>query len=44
MAEHPHGEMNIQAQEKTFRGAVSFALWSCTLIAIILAMMAAFLT
>ena len=25
MAEHKHGEMNIEEQEKTFRGFISFS-------------------
>lgn len=44
MAEHVHGSMEIGAQERTFRGTVSFTIRSCILIAIVLALMAAFLT
>ena len=28
MAEHKHGEMNIETQEKTFHGFVRFMTWS----------------
>jgi hypothetical protein len=27
MAEHKHGEMNTDAQEKTFEGFVRFSVW-----------------
>lgn len=27
MAEHKHGEMNTEAQEKTFEGFVRFTIW-----------------
>jgi hypothetical protein len=27
MAEHKHGEMNIQEQEKTFAGFIRYSLW-----------------
>ena len=28
MAEHKHGEMNVETQEKTFNGFIRFATWS----------------
>ncbi|RKT32496.1 aa3 type cytochrome c oxidase subunit IV [Roseovarius halotolerans] len=29
MAEHKHGDMNIEVQEKTFDGFVRIVAWSC---------------
>ena len=28
MAEHKHGEMNVETQEKTFNGFIRFPTWS----------------
>lgn len=36
MADHKHGEMDIEVHEKTFEGFVKAAAWSC--VAIILAL------
>lgn len=44
MAEHAHGEMDIRYQERLFRGFISFTVRSCVLIAIVVALMALFLT
>ena len=44
MAEYKHGEMEIGYQRQLFAGFVKFTLWVCVLIAITLALMAAFLT
>ncbi|MCZ0813578.1 MAG: aa3-type cytochrome c oxidase subunit IV [Pseudomonadota bacterium] len=32
MADHKHGEMNIEVQEKTFEGFVRIVAWSCVAI------------
>ena len=32
MADHKHGEMNIEVQEKTFDGFVKTVAWSCVVI------------
>jgi hypothetical protein len=32
MAEHKHGEMNTEVQEKTFEGFVKFTVWSVVVI------------
>lgn len=32
MAEHKHGEMNVEVQEKTFEGFIRFTVWSCVVI------------
>ena len=32
MAEHKHGEMNTEAQEKTFNGFVRITVWSVVVI------------
>lgn len=29
MAEHKHGEMDIEPQEKTFEGFIKAAIWVC---------------
>ena len=29
MAEHKHGEMDIEPQEKTFEGFIKTAMWVC---------------
>ncbi len=44
MAEYKHGEMEVGYQRQLFAGFVRFTVWLCILIAIILALMAAFLT
>lgn len=40
MAEHKHGSMNIDVQEKTFDGFVKFTTWSVVVIIAILIFMA----
>ena len=40
MAEHEHGTMNIEVQEKTFAGFVKATTWSCVAIVIALIFMA----
>lgn len=32
MAEHKHGEMNVEVQEKTFEGFIRFTVWSVVVI------------
>ncbi|HKL44659.1 MAG TPA: aa3-type cytochrome c oxidase subunit IV [Roseovarius sp.] len=32
MADHKHGEMDIEVQEKTFDGFVKIVAWSCVAI------------
>ena len=44
MAEYKHGEMEVGYQRQLFAGFVRFTVWLCILIAIVLALMAAFLT
>ena len=40
MAEHKHGSMNTDVQEKTFEGFVKFTTWSVVAIIAILIFMA----
>ncbi len=40
MADHKHGDMNIDVQEKTFNGFVKFSQWSVVAIIGILIFMA----
>ena len=40
MADHKHGEMNIEVQEKTFEGFIRATAWSCVAIIIALIFMA----
>lgn len=40
MAEHKHGEMDIEVQEKTFQGFVKFVTWSVVIIATFLIFLA----
>ena len=40
MADHKHGEMNIDTQVKTFDGFVKTVTWSCVLIAVFLVFLA----
>ncbi len=40
MADHKHGEMNIDVQEKTFEGFVKTVAWSCVLICVFLVFLA----
>ncbi len=40
MAEHKHGEMNTDVQEKTFDGFVRIVAWSCVLIVLFLIFLA----
>lgn len=42
MAEHEHGSMNIEVQEKTFDGFMSFVTKSVVVIIAILVIMAVF--
>lgn len=44
MAEHKHGEMNTETQEKTFAGFVSFTQWAVLVIFGILIFMAIFVS
>lgn len=41
MAEHKHGEMNIEAQERTFAGFVKAVTWSVVAIIVTLLLLAA---
>lgn len=36
MADHKHGEMDIEDQEKTFEGFVRASAWACVLIIVAL--------
>ena len=36
MAEHKHGEMNIDVQQKTFDGFMKTVTWSCVVITFVL--------
>ena len=40
MADHKHGEMNINTQLKTFDGFVKIVTWSCVLIVVFLVFLA----
>ncbi|KZY30400.1 cytochrome C oxidase subunit IV [Roseovarius sp. HI0049] len=40
MADHKHGEMDIEAHEKTFEGFIRFTAWNCVLIVAVLILMA----
>ncbi|MDX5403589.1 MAG: aa3-type cytochrome c oxidase subunit IV [Rhodobacterales bacterium] len=42
MAEHKHGEMNVEVQEKTFEGFIRFTVWSVVVIIGILLFLALF--
>lgn len=42
MAEHKHGEMDVDVQEKTFDGFMKFTTWSVIVIFIVLIGMAIF--
>ena len=44
MAEHKHGEMDIEAQEKTFDGFVQFSTKTVIVIAVLVVLMAIFIT
>lgn len=44
MAEHKHGEMNTEAQEKTFEGFMSFTARTVMVIIALLVLMAIFIT
>lgn len=44
MADHKHGEMDYQAQEKTFDGFMKFTTWSVIVILAIIVGMAIFIT
>lgn len=41
MAEHKHGEMNIEVQEKTFDGFIKSVTWSVVVIVFVLLFIAA---
>lgn len=43
MADHKHGEMDIDVQEKTFDGFMKFTTWSVIVIFILLIGMAIFI-
>lgn len=40
MADHKHGEMKTDVQEKTFDGFIKIVTWSCILIAVFLVFLA----
>ena len=40
MADHKHGEMNIDVQEKTFAGFVKFTIWTVVAIIVFLIFLA----
>ena len=40
MAEHKHGSMNIDVQEKTFTGFIKFTTWAVVVIIAVLIFMA----
>lgn len=42
MAEHKHGEMNTEDQEKTFQGFMSFTQWTVIVIFAVLVFLAIF--
>lgn len=42
MAEHKHGEMDIDVQEKTFDGFMNFTKWSVIVILLVLVFLAVF--
>ncbi|KIC50307.1 aa3-type cytochrome c oxidase subunit IV [Tateyamaria sp. ANG-S1] len=44
MAEHKIGEMDIEAQEKTFDGFMSWVTWSVVIILVLLVGMAIFIS
>ena len=37
---HEHGTMDVTAQEKTFAGFMSWTVWTCVVIAIVLIFLA----
>lgn len=44
MAEHKHGEMDIEVQEQTFDGFMKFTTWSVIVILVLLVGMAIYIT
>ena len=44
MAEHKVGEMNVETQEKTFDGFMSWVTWSVIVILVLIVGMAIFIT
>jgi aa3 type cytochrome c oxidase subunit IV len=42
MAEHKHGSMNIETQEKTFFGFINFVKWSIIVILAVVVFLAIF--
>ena len=44
MADHKHGEMNTEVQEKTFEGFMSFTAKTVIAIIVLLVLMAMFIT
>ena len=40
MADHTHGEMDIDVQEKTFEGFVKAVAWACVIITVFLIFLA----
>ena len=40
MAEHKHGEMDIEAHQRTFNGFIKGIIWTCALTAIALIFLA----
>lgn len=43
MADHKHGEMDVEVQEKTFDGFISATVWSVVVIFVLLIGMAIFI-
>ncbi len=44
MADHKHGEMDIEVQEKTFAGFANFTQWTVIAILVTLILMAIFVS
>ncbi|MEO9518367.1 MAG: aa3-type cytochrome c oxidase subunit IV [Paracoccaceae bacterium] len=44
MAEHKHGEMDIEVQEQTFDGFMKFTTWSVIVVLVLLVGMAIYIT
>ena len=44
MAEHKHGDMDIEVQEQTFDGFMKFTTWSVIVILVLLVGMAIYIT
>lgn len=44
MAEHKHGEMDTEVQEKTFEGFMRFVTWTVVVLLVLVVWMAIFIT